>query len=114
MVIPFGTKVDPEKTKAIDKCELHSNIKELQILLSMCNYYAKFVPKYACITTPFYNLLPKKTKLDWTIDCDSAFIQLKHALVHATNQAELDSNAKFVVETNASGVTIGVVLMQHD
>ena len=43
IVIPSGGKVDPDKTKAIDKCELPTNIKELQMLLGICCYYAKLV-----------------------------------------------------------------------
>ena len=90
------------------------NIKELQMFLGMCNYYAKFVPEYAHIATPLYNLLWKNTKFDWTTDCDTAFNQLKYALVHAPVLAMPDFNANFVVETNASDVAVGAVLMQHD
>ena len=44
IVTPSGITVDPEKTKAKDKCLPPTNIKELQMFLGMCNYYAKFVP----------------------------------------------------------------------
>ena len=32
--------MDPEKIKAIDKCQPPTNTKELQMFCSMCNYYA--------------------------------------------------------------------------
>ena len=63
----------------------------------MYNYYAIFIPHYAHISTLFYNLLQKNIKLDWTTDCDTAFNQFKHALVHAHIFAMLNFDANFVV-----------------
>ena len=42
--IPYGVTVEPEKTKAIDKYKPPTNIKELQVFIGICNYYARFVP----------------------------------------------------------------------
>ena len=56
----------------------------------------------------------KDTKFDWATDCDTAFNQMKNALVHAPILAMPNCDANFVVETNASDVSVGAVLMQHD
>ena len=61
-----------------------------------------------------YNLLWKITKFDWNTDCDTAFNQLEHALVHTPILAMPNFDANFVVETNASDIAVGAVLMQHD
>ena len=53
----------------------------------------------------------KKTKLEWTLDCDTAFNQLKHALVYISILVMPNFNANFMVETNASDVSVGSVLM---
>ena len=45
---------------------------------------------------------------------DTAFIKLKHALVHDPVLAMLNFDANFVVEINASDIEVGSVLMQHD
>ena len=56
----------------------------------------------------------KTTKFDWTTDYNTVFNQLKHALVHAPVLAMPNFYANFVVETNASNMAVGAVLMQHD
>ena len=40
--------------------------------------------------------------------------QLKHALVHAPVLAMPNFDAKFVVETNASDIVVGSVVIHHD
>ena len=80
----------------------------------MCNYYAKFIPRYTDIATLYYNLLQKITKINQTTDCDAAFKQTKRALAHAPVLRMLYFNANFIVETNASGGAVGAVLMQYN
>ena len=80
----------------------------------MCNYNAKFISQYAYIATPLYNILWKNTKFDWTIDCDTAFKQLNHALVYGTVLAMPGFDAGFVAETDTSDVAVGAILIQHD
>ena len=80
----------------------------------MCNYYAKFIPQYTYIATMPYNILWKNTKFDWTTDCNTAFNQLKHALIYAPVLAMPDFDADFVIKTYASDVALRAVLIQHD
>ena len=48
------------------------------------------------------------------MDCNAAFNQLKHALVHASVLEMPNFAVNFVVETNASDMAVGAVLMQLD
>ena len=48
--------------------------------------------------------------IEWTMDCDTIFKELKYALVHTPVLAMPDYNANFMVETGA----VGAVLMQYD
>ena len=48
------------------------------------------------------------------MDCDTAFNQLKYALVHAPALVMPDFDANFMVETDASDVAVDAVLMQYN
>ena len=80
--------------------------------LGMAGYYRKFVRNYALIAKPLFQLT-KGNKLAWTVDAEYAFNHLKNALVTTPVLALPDFNNLFVVETDASNLGIGAVLVQH-
>ena len=57
---------------------------EVQSFLGFTNYYCKFIPKYAQIARPINQLVSgenankKKTLVEWTEECQTAFEHLKH------------------------------------
>ena len=55
-------KSDPEKCKAIQKWPQPTNLGELQFFLGMANYYSKFMPSFAQIAAPLYELLHKNVQ----------------------------------------------------
>ena len=70
---------------------------------------------YAHITTLLYNILYKCTKLDWTTNCDTAFKELKHALLYTLILVTTNFDADLVVESDATDVVVSAILiMQHD
>ena len=105
--------VDPAKTEAIDKCPKPTCVKELQIFLGMCNYYAKFVASFANVAAPLYALLHKDNPWKWTKECEAAFEALKYALTHTPVLRLPDFNDPFELETDASDIAVGGVLTQH-
>ena len=57
-----GLKADPSKCKAIQEWPQPTKLGELQSFLSIINCYSKFVPCFAKILTPLYELLHKNMK----------------------------------------------------
>ena len=107
-----GVSTDEGKVSSILKWPLPKSIQDVRSFLGMAGYYRKFVQNYALIAKPLLQLT-KGNKLSWTVDAEDAFNHLKNALATTPVLALPDFTNSFVVETNASNLGIGVVLVQH-
>eukprot|EP00253_Pinus_taeda_P032526 PITA_32526 len=108
-----GVKVDPSKIKAIKEWEIPTSIKNLQGFLRLTGYYRKFAKNYGKIAAPLTTLL-KKDAFSWTPEATKAFENLKEAMCQAPVLATPNFTKTFIVECDASGNGIGVVLMQDE
>ena len=107
-----GVKVDPDKIKAIEEWKVPTTINKLQVFLRLTGYYHKFVKNYGRIAAPLTKLL-KKDAFSWTPEETKAFENLKEAMCLTPVLAMPDFTKIFIVECDASGNGIGVVLMQE-
>ena len=64
-----GIETDPKKIEAIKEWPLPKTVTEVQCFLGLCNYYCKFIPKYAHIARPINQLVSgentNKKRLLW-------------------------------------------------
>ncbi|KAL4297836.1 hypothetical protein GQ457_12G027660 [Hibiscus cannabinus] len=111
-VISEGSiKMDQSKVKYIEEWPPPTSVKELRGFLGLSGYYRRFVKGYGCIARPLTDLL-KKGAWKWGQTEEIVFNQLKKAIISAPVLALPDFNAEFVVETDASDVGVGAVLVQ--
>jgi hypothetical protein len=78
--------------------------------LGLVGYYRKFFKSFGIICKPLTELLKKHTMFIWNDLHQQAFSALKDALVEAH---VLDFTKQFQVETDASDLGVGTVLMQQ-
>ena len=107
-----GVKVDPNKIKVIKEWKVPTTIKQLRGFLGLTGYYHRFVKNYGRIVAPLTTLL-NKDAFSWTPEATNAFQHLKEPMCLALVLATPDFTKTFIVECDALGNGIGVVLMQE-
>lgn len=112
-------KPDPRKVEDIQNCVLPKTIKELRSFLGLANYCRAFIPMFASISKPLFDLLVGETKKSikhilWSSVSRLAFSKLKNSISDSISRSQPDFNKKFIVITDASSTAIGGILAQKD
>src|SRR5207244_4725961 len=107
-----GVAVDPSKVQAVLEWKSPTSVTEIQSFLGLVGYYHRFIQDFSKIMKPMTKLLQKEAKFNWTSDCEAAFQQLKILLTTAPILTQPDVTKPFDVYCDASGTSLGYVLMQ--
>ena len=89
----------------------------LQRFLGMVNYYHRFMPNIAQKLIPLHKAVGDKSKkgkktIEWSEDCDKAFLDAKDALANAVLLSHPGRDAETTLTVDASDVAMGGVLEQ--
>lgn len=87
--------------------------KKLQSFLGCISYHRKFIPNFSTIAKPLTDLMAKNANFVWGKEQEEAFKFLKLKLTEDPVLKLIDIRKEFFMQTDASGVGIGAVLMQQ-
>ena len=88
-------------------------VKEVQSFLGFCNFYYAFIKDFSHIAHPLNNLTHKNEKWEWTEVHELAFQWLKKACGEYSALWTPDWSKQFLMDTDASGYALGVVISQE-
>ncbi|PKA66820.1 putative mitochondrial protein [Apostasia shenzhenica] len=106
-----GVSTDPAKIQAIMEWPTPNSLKELRGFLGLTGYYRRFIKGYGMASKPLTELL-KQNSFSWTEQANKSFQQLKQLMSSPPVLSLPNFDQPFVIETDASGIGIGAVLMQ--
>ncbi|GFX38899.1 retrovirus-related Pol polyprotein from transposon 297 [Trichonephila clavipes] len=108
-----GIETDSNKIRAITEMRPPKNNREVSKFLGMTGWYQKFIPRYADICEPLYQLKKKGAKFNWSGEAQDSFDKIKRTLTEAPILQLPNFSEQFNLFTDASGVGIGAVLQQN-
>ena len=107
-----GLKVSDSKVRAILGAPRPTNKSELRSFLGLAQFCSKFIPRFATVTSPLWDLTKADAEWNWTSTEDDALSELKTLLTNSPVMAYHKQGAETRIVTDASPVGLGAILEQ--
>ena len=114
IITPDCVEMDDTKLKGIEEWPKPGTTRDVRKFMGFCNFYRKFIHRYADISRPLNALLSKLKKFEWTDKAEDAFLLLKKEFTKKPVLQMPDQTKPFEIETDASKYALGAVLSQKD
>jgi RNase H-like domain found in reverse transcriptase len=108
----LGLSTHKEKVNAILQLAEPQNVSELQTFLGMMVYFSSYVPFYAWIAQPLFQLLKKDIKWHWGPLQTEAFELCKQVLTNAPVRAYAIPGMPYRIYTDACDYGLAAILQQ--
>ncbi|KAL2082602.1 hypothetical protein ACEWY4_022420 [Coilia grayii] len=105
-----------EKVDAIQSCTPPTTKRKVRAFLGLVGWYRRFIPDFSARSSPLSELTraTASNRVAWTEQCEAAFQDLKGAVCSDSVLRSPDFSKPFIVQTDASGVGLGAVLLQEE
>jgi len=108
----LGLSMHLEKVRAILELERPKKLSQLQTFLGMVVYFSAFIPYYASICTPLFQLLRKGAHWRWGAEEEYVFEATKNALCSSPVLGHPIEGLPYCLYTDASDEALGCALQQ--
>ena len=106
-------KVSSERVKAIAEAPAPQSTSEVRSFLGSVQFCAMFIPTFATISSPLWDLTGKDVKWKWEPKQAKSFQEIKDRLTRAPVMAHFRQGAETRLTTDASPVGVGAILEQR-
>ena len=108
-----GVHLDPGKVNAVHALPAPTNITELQEFLGLVTYLSPFIPGLSTLTAPLQELVKKDTDFTWNCTYNTAFEQIKEAIISDTTLRYFNPSLPMTIQVDASQVGLSAALLQN-
>ena len=108
----LGLSTHKEKVDAIIQLESPKNVHDLQMFLGMMVYFSSYVPFYAWIAHPLFQLLKKENKWTWGKEEQTAYELCKQVLTEAPVRAHAMAGLPYRIYSDACDFAVAAILQQ--
>lgn len=104
-----------DKVATIWRYHLSTTKKQVGSFLGLLGWYRKFIPNFSARASVLTDLTRATVpnKVVWTEQCEQAFQDLREAVCGDSVLPSPDFQKPFILQTDASGVGLGAVLLQE-
>ena len=114
VISAHGVKPDPSKVSSIKEMTAPQDSDGVRRFLGHINYLAKFIPNCSAESEPLRRLIGvPNNEFVWGEDQTRVFTRLKELATAEATLQYFQTNEPLIVQTDASTVGLGAVLLQH-
>jgi len=107
-----GIEANPDKCQAFTQLPTPHSKQCIQILNGMLTSLSRFIAKSAQHALPFFKLLRKETKFEWTEECEAALKHLKETLSTPPVLSRPDQGEVLYLYLSVSSDAVNAVLVK--
>lgn len=107
-----GIHIDSSRLQAITTYKKPTNAKEVRSFLGFAGWHRKFIKDYAEMTATLVDLTKKGVEFVWTQEHESAYQNVKSALLNAPFLSNPDYSIPFHIDSTSSAIGISAILYQ--